>query len=204
MILGAIPSSGLTANAPLFAQIVGMLIAALAAFNYTVQRTALKRAHLAVQMAGASAPITSSKVPQLAASGALVVLIVALGVIHGYGCAGVGTGTPIAAAGNAFLQCGKQDLTQLVGPKGWTLLATVNDDLAKDDYDKLIADLVGTVGGDAVGCAVVAIDSLGKTTIAPRVLTPREVRAQELIVKYSWKTAPAPTTPASTAPASSK
>jgi hypothetical protein len=187
MLLGAIPSSGLTANAPLFAKIVGMVIAALAAYNYTAQRTVLKRAHLAAQ-AATVVQLPSSRVPQIAASSVLVVLIVALGIAHSYGCVGTGTGatTPIGTGGNAFLQCGKQDLTQLVGPKGWTLLATVYDDLAKEDYGKLITDLITTVGSDAVGCAVVAIDSLGKTTVGPLALTPREVRSQELITKYNW------------------
>jgi len=47
MILGAIPSSGLTTNAPLLARVVGMAIAALAALHYTAQRTSLKRTHVA-------------------------------------------------------------------------------------------------------------------------------------------------------------
>lgn len=193
MILGAIPSSGLVAGAPLLAKIVGMAIAALAAIHYTAQRTALKRAHLT---ALGGIPTKISKMPQVAALAAIVALVASLVVVNG--CVGGGTGTtsPIAGAGSAFLQCGKQDLTQLVGPQGWSLLATVKDDLSKDDYGQLISSLIGTIGSDAVGCAVVALDGLGKaeTARAPRAATPQETRAKELIAKYDWKIATRPTT----------
>jgi hypothetical protein len=151
-----------------------------------------------LESAADSTPPPTLKRPR--ANSALVALVVALGVT--YGCAGTGTGVaaPIAAAGSAFLQCGKQDLTQLVGVKGLTLLAQVYDDLAQSNYVQLIADLVTTVGGDAVGCALVAIASLDKTSgVQAQALTPREVRAQELIAKYGWKIPPAPT-PAPTSP----
>lgn len=57
LIIGVIPSSGLTTNAPLLTQIVGMVIAALAALHYTGQRVALKRAALLT----ANAPVEMSK-----------------------------------------------------------------------------------------------------------------------------------------------
>jgi hypothetical protein len=192
MILGAIPSSGLVDNAPLLAKIVGMAIAALAAIHYTAQRTALKRAYLAA-LGGAPAKI--SKVPQAAALAATVALVASLSLVHGCsGVGGTGATSPIAGAGSAFLQCGKQDLTQLVGPQGWSLLATVKDDLSKDNYGQLIASLIGTIGSDAVGCAVVALEGLGKPEIAtaPRAATPLETRARELIAKYDWKIAAPP------------
>jgi hypothetical protein len=43
ILVGAIPSSGLDANAPLLAKIVGLIAAALSALNYTAQRSSLKR-----------------------------------------------------------------------------------------------------------------------------------------------------------------
>jgi hypothetical protein len=197
ILLGAIPSSGLTTDAPLLAKIVGMAIAALAALNYTAQRTALKRAY-AVRSA---ATIPSSKTPLVAGS-AIVALVVALGVTYGGGCAGsagtsVGAGSS-AATGGAFLQCGKQDLTQLVGPKGLTLLAQVYADLSSGDYAQLVADLITIVGNDAVGCAVLALESLDKAsgsgsgsgsgvTAAPLALTMQSTRARELIEKYHWQ-----------------
>jgi hypothetical protein len=185
MVVGAIPSSGLTADAPLLAKIVGMAIAALAALNYTAQRSALKRAYLAARVA-TSPQVSKSPL----ASTALAALVVAIAVTFGASCSGTGTGTtsPIAGSGSAFLQCTKQDLTQLVGSKGWTLLATVYDDLSKDDYGQLITDLITAVGSDAVGCAMLAIDSLSKTPEA-HALVARETRAKELIAKYGWKPA---------------
>jgi len=74
IVLGAVPSSGLTDNAPVLAKIVGMAIAALSAYNYTAQRTALKRAYLATL--GTAPQI--SKVPQIVASSAITALVVAL------------------------------------------------------------------------------------------------------------------------------
>lgn len=193
MILGAIPSSGIVDNAPLLAKIVGMAIAALAAIHYTAQRTALKRAHLAAL--GGGTPTKISKASQAAAV-AVVIIVAALGFS---GCVGSSNKTsPVATAGSTFLQCGKQDLTQLVGPQGWSLLATVKDDLSKDDYGQLIASLMGTIGNDAVGCAVVALEGLSKaeTAKAPRAATPQETRAKELIAKYDWKIAAAASAPA--------
>jgi hypothetical protein len=43
VVVGAIPSSGLDANAPLLAKIVGLIAAGLSALNYTAQRSSLKR-----------------------------------------------------------------------------------------------------------------------------------------------------------------
>jgi len=79
MVIGAIPTSGLTENAPLLSKIVGMVIAALAAINYAAQRTALKRAYLAAA-SGISAP-QISRVPQVAASALLIASVVLLAVV---------------------------------------------------------------------------------------------------------------------------
>lgn len=79
MVIGAVPTSSLTANAPLLSKIVGMVIAALAAINYVAHRTALKRAYLAVA-AGTPAP-QISRAPQLAASALLVAVVAAVAVV---------------------------------------------------------------------------------------------------------------------------
>jgi hypothetical protein len=43
IVVGALPSSGLTDNAPVLVKIVGLIAATLSAVNYTHQRSALKR-----------------------------------------------------------------------------------------------------------------------------------------------------------------
>ena len=78
MVIGALPTSGLLDNSPLLSKIVGMVIAALAAINYTAQRTALKRAYLAT--AGTAPQI--SRVPQVAISTLLVVAVVAIAIMQ--------------------------------------------------------------------------------------------------------------------------
>lgn len=193
IVLGAIPSTGLTDNAPLLAKIVGMVLAALAAINYTYQRTVLKAAALS---RGGAMVTPSSKLP-LATSAAAVAGIIALAIIS-HGCAG--TSVAIKNGGDTFLQCGKQDLNQIIDDK--TLLATVATDLLDDNYDQAIAVLLGKVGSDAVGCAVIAVDTIlgsgksGKAATGPRVVTPQEAHAKELISKYNWKiVAPPPAAP---------
>lgn len=91
MVIGALPSSGLTNDAPLLAKIVGLVTAALAAYNYTAQRTQLKQAHLVLSHAhlaarAIQAPAPHSKVPQVAASAMAVALVVGLGVSSHAGC----------------------------------------------------------------------------------------------------------------------
>lgn len=202
-------NSGLVANAPLVAKLVSMAIAALSTISYQANRTNLKRSHLAYAAGAAAAPPSStiaSKVPAVTgAAAALLALIVAFGSAHG--CSGT-TATAIKAGGEAFLTCGKQDLTQLVQDKDGktvTLLKAVADDLVAADYGKLIADLLGTVGNDAVGCAVLAVDTVvtaGQTSGA-KALTPIEVRANEMIQKYGWKVAPPPLPPSAAGSGSS-
>ena len=106
----------------------------------------------------------------------------------------VSCGSPQITAGkDAFLRCGKQDLTRLVGDQ--TLLATVAEDLLGGDYAGAIEALIGRVGNDAVGCAVIAVDSVlgahAKSTMAKVTApSPQETRARELIAKYGWRLAP--------------
>jgi hypothetical protein len=73
LIIGVIPSSGLTTNAPLLTQIVGMVISALAALHYTGQRVSLKRAALLGTGAAASAGKSASGV-------SVALLLLAIGV----------------------------------------------------------------------------------------------------------------------------
>lgn len=188
VILGAIPSSGLVSGSPLAAKLVGMAIAALSVLGYQAQRTSLKRAHITAwtsQMATA-APRTTTAAMGLAGT--------ALAVLLAWGCSS--TPKTIAAGGDAFLQCGKADLTQMIGDK--TLLATVAKDLASGDYLNLIEDLIGKVGGDAVGCAVIAVDTVaeanagaGSGSASSAALSPSVIRARELIAKHKWKLPPA-------------
>lgn len=76
MALGAIPTSGLVDNAPLLAKIVGLASAAIAAVNYTIQRTSLKQAYLAAA-AGSAAP-QLSRASKIAASALLVTVVAVL------------------------------------------------------------------------------------------------------------------------------
>jgi len=78
MIIGAIPSSGLTANSPELTKIVGIVVAALAAVNYTAQRNALKRAYVAAAGAGVSSQ--ASRMSKLSASALLVAVAAVVGI----------------------------------------------------------------------------------------------------------------------------
>ena len=134
---------------------------------------------------------------------ALSVLVATIGVVCLLGgCAGTsGTaGTlPVAAGGSAFLSCDEHDLDQMIGDE--TLLATVAADLLEHNYAQLIADLIVRVGANAVGCAVLAVDTVdgagatgssgsGSGSAQPRSIASREARATELIAKYGWRHVP--------------
>jgi len=189
MILGILPNTGLLANAPLALKIVGLASSVLAALGYTANRTSLKRAHLVAHMtARYAAPPSSSLGARAATAAALVGLVVAAAI--GCGSSSTGATSPIQAGGDAFLQCEGTDLSQDVG--SGSLLATVATDIVSADYEKLIADLIAKLGGQVVGCAVIAVDTVaeaGKTSGAA-ALTPIEARARALIQKYGWKVAP--------------
>jgi hypothetical protein len=76
IVLGAVPSSGLTDNSPTLAKIVGLVIAALSALNYTYQRSALKRAYVAAHAARTSVSIVRS--PQLAAAATILLVLLSV------------------------------------------------------------------------------------------------------------------------------
>lgn len=96
--------------------------------------------------------------------------------------------TALTAGGGAFLQCAKQDVHQIVSGSDKTLLETVSTDLLAGEYLQSIEDLITKLGNDAVGCAVVAVEtvvSAGKPTTGAAP-SPIEVRALELIAKHRW------------------
>ena len=194
-LLGAVPtaisSSGLIQNAPSFwVQVVGLVTSAVTAIIYAWQRTKLKTAHLS---AVTSIRIATLQAPKISPSAATIAMIavVAISLVGAHGCGGSLRSTPVASGGSNFLQCGKQDLNQLVGDK--TLLATVAIDLLSENYSQAIDALITKLGGDAVGCAVIAVDTVAtasKPVIGPRVATPQETRAKALIAQHNWKLAP--------------
>jgi hypothetical protein len=78
MVIGAIPSSGLTANSPTIAKVVGLVIAGLSALNYTAQRTALKRSYIAARF---GLPAVSSKATVISTI-LLVLMIVSIAIFQ--------------------------------------------------------------------------------------------------------------------------
>jgi hypothetical protein len=177
MLIGALPSSGLIANAPLAAKLVGMAAAVLAALGYTTNRTNLKRAHLALDLS--AAPANSNKLPTAAAgvAAAALAVFVALGSVG----ANTATAAPIAQpkVDVIGLQCTAQDLA---------LVKTVSDDLVGADYANAIDKRIASSGNTATGCAVLTVQTVaqaGKTSGAA-ALSPIELRASEMIDKYHW------------------
>ncbi len=76
IVLGALPSSGLTNNSPTFAKVIGLIVAALSSINYTYQRSALKRAYYtahATYLTQLGAP--RARMSQLAATASLLVML---------------------------------------------------------------------------------------------------------------------------------
>src|ERR1700751_3635472 len=81
IILGALPSSGLTNDSPTLTKIVGLIVAALSALNFTYQRSALKRAYYTAHTAYTT-HLTQGAAPrgrltQIAAAVSLCTLLVA-------------------------------------------------------------------------------------------------------------------------------
>ena len=104
IVLGALPSSGLTDNAPELAKIVGLIVAALSALNYTHQRSALKRAYLAAHVARSSvAPAPAVvRAPQLAAVATLLLVLLSVsGLCALSSCGGANCQDPKNASSTA-------------------------------------------------------------------------------------------------------
>lgn len=66
--------------------------------------------------------------------------------------------TSIASGVSKGLACEKTDLTQMVS--GGPLLTVIAIDVASGNYLDLIASLIGKIGSDAVGCAVLAVQDV--------------------------------------------
>ncbi len=105
--------------------------------------------------------------------------------LHG-GCTAKGR-TDVKNAAAGFVDCTKINVQQAIGDV--PLLKKVADDLVGSDYMQAIADLITKVGSNEVACAVVAVEQVvaaGKTSGAA-ALSPIELRAREVLVKYAWK-----------------
>jgi hypothetical protein len=207
--LGGLPAFlkalGVTYDISPLVQAVGLIISGLTGMHYTAQRRILKTAHLA---AGTAANSNASSVvtPALAAAAAVVafVALVACG-------AGKTTGAAIidgaGSAAEAGLHCEAVNLEQDVTINGTTLslIKTVGADLLSANWAAAIVDLIKALGGQAVGCAVIAwqdfestVEGTGSGSATPLALatgisTRDQValsRAQQLIAKYNWHKAP--------------
>lgn len=216
-LLAAAQYTPIVEGIPPLYKVISMALAALTVLGYQAQRTSLKRAHLAIA-AGAILPAqTTSKLPGANTATTAIVLGIVLGLgasglaLGGSGCSGATSaahtvGNAAGSAASSWVQCEGVNLEQDVG--GSSLIATVAVDLASGNYVKLIADLIATLGGQAVGCAVLAIDDLDSTTAgigsgsaAPALaLIPlRLAHARDLEGKYGWRRMP-PTNVRSVAP----
>lgn len=196
VLLGALPSllaqSKLLANAPpLITQVVGLVVGGVAAIHFTGQRTALKRAHLAMQ----APPIASEAFTKLLSGLAAITLIVAVGCASCGARPGATGGASLGSAASKGLACEGVNLDQDV--KNIPLLTKVALDLASANYIGAIADLVATLGAQTVGCAVLAIDDLDSATAdtgsgsaaKTAELGSRLLRARELERQYGWQRA---------------
>lgn len=184
--IGLIPSSGLVANAPIAAQIVGMVIAALQVVNYTANRTSLKQAHLT---AGGAPSSATRSLAAKTSSAVVAAALIGAGIFGGTQASCTKTQTAaVSAGGQAFAGCSSVNLYKLVGTTGLTLLETVARDLVSGDYLAAIAALVTTVGEPEVACAALAIDTVvaAGSTSGAAALTPIQAHAAELINKHGW------------------
>jgi len=201
LVVGAIPNSGLVADAPVAAKIVGMAIAALSVLNYTANRTSLKRAHLASD-ATSTASSSSSKLQAIAGSVAAVGVLV-LAILYSGSPASAspskassGAGPSAGVMSHGLLTgalatptselCAGRDLNRLVDGK--SLLVTVADDLVATDYEASISALIVKLGDRDVACAtlvVAKIASAGMTSGAA-ALSPLDARARSTIERNHW------------------
>ncbi len=201
-------NSGLVANAPLLAKIVSLAIAALTVLGYTANRTNLKKAHLAYATNALVVPANTNagllaKLPAAAtgAAAAVLALLVALG------CTQTAKVTaPAVAGGDAFLACEGVNLAQdvtLANGQTVALLTAVAGDLVTGNYAQAIADLIATLGGQVIGCAVLAVDTVEQAGKSPgsAARTLLEAHARELIFKYGWKAKPPIAPPITVKPA---
>jgi hypothetical protein len=133
----------------------------------------------------------------------LFVLVTFLSVITVAGSSGcTGPGAKAAHAGeHSLLDCGKKDLLAHVQDgSGLTILGTVAQGLWSKDYQGAVDALSGTLGADAVGCAVLAVQAVASSTADQASPTqpktqqpsPLALRAAEVAARHGWKTSQAP------------
>lgn len=187
-------------------QAIGLIISGLSGIHFTAQRTSLKRAHLA-----ANALSMPSHVPAALATAAATIATIALLACGAGTTAGSQIVAGVGSASSTFVQCEGVNLEQDVGATGLSILATVAKDLLAADFTGALDALISTLGGQVVGCAVLAIEDLEQTleatgsaavtnAIAPGVLLQRAKQAQ---AHYGWQRAPKKTAFRSHAAASS-
>lgn len=198
ILLGSLPAMlkalGVTYDISPLVQAVGLIISGLSGIHFTAQRTSLKKA-----VAGAAR--SSSLVPAALAASAATIATIAL-----LACgAGKTTGTQIldgaGSAASAGLHCEAVNLEQDIGATGLTLLATVAKDLLAADFAGAFDALISTVGGQAVGCAVLAVEDFEQaleavgSAAATGALAPGSLlqRARAAQAHYGWTKAPAAT-----------
>lgn len=135
-------------------------------------------------------PVVAPPKPSIAP---VVMLLAALGggvaLTHtSAGCSG--TVKKIETGVVAGIDCGKQDLGQLVGDK--TLLATVAIDLAQSNWSDALSVLEGKVEQDALACAVLAVDTVTHANL-PVGAEPSPVgqHARAALAAKGWKFASA-------------
>lgn len=160
IVIGALPSTGLLDNSPLLSKIVGMAIAALAALNYTAQRTSLKRAYLSSRAAVVTAALlvllvlpscgTNCKDPKNASN---AVCIVEGAVVDCTGVSSLSTAVAVVGPKVDGLILGA---TQANGTIAWTSIETQIVELAYQYGACVIAEVWNAYTSGAAPAAVVA------------------------------------------------
>lgn len=95
-------------------------------------------------------------------------------------------------AEQALIDCGKQDLGQLVGDQGLTLLGDVAQLIAAggDGWQDALSKLALTVGDDALACAVKAVSTVFASAPTGQQTTHESeaaMRASSTISKHGWR-----------------
>ena len=195
--LGGLPSVlkalGVKYDISPLVQAIGLIVSGLSGIHYTAQRTSLKRASLA-----ATPQAAPSHVPAALATAAATIATIALLACGAGTTAGSQIVAGVGSAGSTFVQCEGVNLEADVGATGLSILATVAKDLLAADFTGALDALISTLGGQVVGCAVLAIEDLEQTleatgsaavtnAIAPGVLLQRAKQAQ---AHYGWQRAP--------------
>lgn len=190
---GVIPTTGQWAQ---ISAILGLLTGSA---MYTASRAKLKVAAInGGKPAANDNRSVSASVSGIASTAGLFAILALLSVSSHAGCGGGSSvGASVASGGKSFLSCEKVDLQQMVDGK--TFLATIAIDLASANYVGAIAEAVAKFGGDAVGCAVVAIEQVfgagkaagsaagsGAPLVAALAESPVAARAREMMTKYNW------------------